>query len=133
MARYSLVHGDLRRVFSVSGQEMEQYLIHQLLYDSIQACSIDIRRELYTNIAITGRNSLIKGFAKRLKMEMTSLVPPAAKIDVIASEDQGNMSWYGGSVISDMSTFKEDSCVSKTTFLEEGPKAVTRLLGEAYF
>ena len=112
---------------------MEQYLLHQLLYDCIQACSIDIRRELYTNVVITGGNSLIKGFAKRLKTEMTALVPPAAKVDVITSDDQADMSWYGGSVISDMSTFKEDSCISKATFLEEGPKAITRLLGEAQF
>ncbi len=112
---------------------MEQLLLHQLLYDAIQACSIDVRRELYSNIVLSGGNSLMKGFPQRLRKEMTSLAPPVVKINVITSEDQSNMSWYGGSVIGDMSTFKEDSCVSKATFLEEGPKAITRLLGEAYF
>ena len=92
-----------------------------------------MRRELYRNIVVAGGNSLIKGFSQRLKKEMTSLVPPAAKVDIITSEDQDNMSWYGGSVISDMSTFKEDSCISKATFLEEGPNSITRLLGEAHF
>ncbi len=112
---------------------MEQLLLHNLLYDSIQACSIDIRRELYSNVVITGGNSLIKGFAQKLKKEVMALTPPSIQIDVVTSEDQGNMAWFGGSMISDMSTFKEDSCISKTTFEEEGPKAISRLLGEAYF
>ncbi len=88
---------------------------------------------MYSNIVLCGGNTLLRGFPQRLKREMRSLVPHSVKVNVITSDDQSHLAWYGGSIISDMSTFKEDSCITIGTFREEGPKAITRLLGEALF
>lgn len=40
--------------------------LHELLYQSIQECDIDIRRELYMSILLSGGNSLFPGLPERL-------------------------------------------------------------------
>lgn len=37
-----------------------------MIVDSINSCDIDIKKELFSNIIVTGGNSLLNGFCSRL-------------------------------------------------------------------
>merc|ERR1712091_182063 len=58
------------------GKEAEG--IHKLTYDSIQKCDIDIRKDLYTNVVLSGGTTMFTNIDKRLQKENTlsGLVDP---------------------------------------------------------
>lgn len=58
--------------------------IHELLYNSIMKCDIDIRRELYGNIVLSGGSTMFPGIADRIQKEITALSPSTVKVKVIA-------------------------------------------------
>ena len=53
----------------------EQDGIHKLIYSSVRACDVDIRKELFENIVLSGGNTLFKGFGERLSYEMMKFFP----------------------------------------------------------
>jgi actin-related protein len=44
--------------------------IHKYIFDSIQKCDLDIRKELMKNIVLSGGSTLFSGMKERLKREM---------------------------------------------------------------
>lgn len=42
------------------------YGFHEITYQSIQKCDVDIRRDLYSNIVMSGGTTMFKGIAERL-------------------------------------------------------------------
>jgi actin-related protein len=40
--------------------------IHEMCYKSIQKCDVDLRKDLYKNIILSGGTTLINGFPDRL-------------------------------------------------------------------
>merc|ERR550534_3639573 len=49
--------------------------IHQLTYDSIMKCDIDIRKDLYSNTVMSGGTTMFKNVDARLKKELKNLAP----------------------------------------------------------
>merc|ERR1712206_32345 len=49
--------------------------IHQLTYDSIMKCDIDIRKDLYKNTVLSGGTTMFPYIEERLLDEMTKLAP----------------------------------------------------------
>ena len=45
--------------------------IDQTLFDSIMKCDIDVRKDLYANIVLSGGSTMFQGLPKRLKKEIT--------------------------------------------------------------
>jgi len=62
--------------------------IHQLIYNSIMSCDIHLRRQLFGNIILSGGGTMMKGFKERLQKELTSLVFPGVKVNIIAEEER---------------------------------------------
>jgi len=99
--------------------------IHQLLFDSIQKCDIDIRRELYTNAVLSGGSTMFPGISDRLSKELTTLAPASIKIRVVAPAERKYSVWIGGSILSSLSTFNE-MWVTRDEYDESGPGIVHR-------
>lgn len=93
--------------------------LHDAIYASVQACAMDIRKELFANVVISGGNTLFSGLPERLQKELTSLVPPAIKVKINAPAERGNYVWMGGSVLASLGKFKS-MCVSKADYDEKG-------------
>jgi len=108
---------------SMIGKESEG--IHTLTYDSIQACDIDIRKDLYTNVVLSGGTTMFQDIDKRLQKEMTDLAPASAKIKVVAPPERKYSVWIGGSILSSLSTFQE-MWITKDEYDESGPGIVHR-------
>ena len=99
--------------------------LHQLSFNSILKCDIDIRKEMYTNIVLSGRTTQLDGFAERFEAEMVRQAPPAAQVQVKAPSDREQTVWVGGSILAQLDSF-ENTWVPKSTYLEEGASTMLR-------
>merc|ERR1711912_73556 len=99
--------------------------IHKLTFDSIMKCDVDIRRDLYTNIVMSGGTTMFTGIPERLEKEMKALAPQGMDIKVIAPPERKYSVWIGGSILASLSTF-EEMWVTKEEYDESGPTIVHR-------
>lgn len=61
---------------------MESLGIHDTTFQSIKQCDVDIRKDLYSNIVLSGGTTMFPGIADRMSKEITALAPTAMKIKV---------------------------------------------------
>jgi len=104
---------------------MESAGIHKLTFDSIMKCDVDIRRDLYKNIVMSGGTTMFTGIPERLEKEMKALAPQGMDIKVIAPPERKYSVWIGGSILASLSTF-EEMWVGKDEYDEAGPTIVHR-------
>jgi len=104
---------------------MESSGIHKLTFDSIMKCDVDIRRDLYKNIVMSGGTTMFNGIPARLEKEMKALAPQGMDIKVIAPPERKYSVWIGGSILASLSTF-EEMWVTKEEYDESGPTIVHR-------
>ena len=97
--------------------------IPDLCYTSIMRCDPDLRSDLYSNIVLSGGNTMFPGIANRLQKEMTAFAPPTMKIKIIAPPERKYSVWIGGSMLASLSTFQQ-MCISKQEYDESGPSIV---------
>ncbi|VDI31503.1 Hypothetical predicted protein [Mytilus galloprovincialis] len=69
--------------------------MHEILYNSVMKCDVDIRRDLYANTVISGGSTLYPGFADRLQKEIIQLAPPTSKVKVITPPERKYSAWIG--------------------------------------
>jgi len=105
------------------GKESEG--IHKLTFKSILKCDIDIRKDLYQNIVLSGGSTMFPGVDKRLNKEITALAPAAVKVKIVAPPERKYSVWIGGSILSSLSTF-QDMWITKDEYDESGPGIVHR-------
>ena len=94
-------------------------------YKSIMKCDLDIRRDLYGNVVLSGGTTLYAGIAERLTKELTTRAPPSMKVKVVAPPERKFSVWIGGSILSSLSSFQQ-MWVSKAEYEEAGPSIVHR-------
>lgn len=99
--------------------------MHLTAYASIMKTDIDIRKDLYNNIVMSGGTTMFAGIASRVQREIEILSPPSMKIKVIAPPERQYSVWIGGSILSSLSTFQQ-MWVSKSEYDEMGPSIVHR-------
>jgi len=99
--------------------------IHELTFQSIMKCDVDVRKELYNNIVMSGGTTMFNGIAERLNKEITALAPSTIKIKVVAPAERRFSVWIGGSILSSLSSF-QTLWVTKAEFDETGPTIVHR-------
>lgn len=49
--------------------------VHEMVYNSINNCDIDLRPLLFNNVVVTGGNTLLNGFNERLNHELPLKAP----------------------------------------------------------
>jgi len=104
---------------------MEAAGIHETCFNSIMKCDVDIRKDLYANIVLSGGTTMFAGIAERMDKEVTNLAPPTMKIKVIAPPERKYSVWIGGSILASLSTFQQ-MWISKQEYDESGPSIVHR-------
>jgi len=108
---------------SMTGKEASGVDI--ITYDSILACDIDIRKDLYSNIVLSGGTTMYEGIAERMTKDITAQAPASMQIKVIAPPERKFSVWIGGSILSSLSTFATQ-WITKEEFEESGPAVVHR-------
>ena len=88
-------------------------------------CDVDIRKDLYANVVMSGGTTMYAGIADRLSKEITALAPASMKIKIIAPPERKYSVWIGVSILSSLSTFQQ-MWISKQEYDESGPSIVHR-------
>lgn len=99
--------------------------IHQTTYSSIMRCDVDIRRELFDNIVLSGGSTMFVNLPERLQREIIRMTPASVKIKIIAPPQRKYSVWIGGSILSALSTFQH-LWVSKQDYQEFGSSIIHR-------
>ena len=100
-------------------------------YESIQKSDIDIQKELYGCIILSGGNTMFTNFTERFWYELRKRVPESIKeqVKVIASPDRQNIAWIGGSILSSISTFGS-LLITRDEYDESGSRIVHKKCSE---
>lgn len=110
-------------LFNPSALGLEAAGIDQTTYKSIMKCDLDVRKELYGNIVMSGGTTMFPGIAERMQKEITALAPSSMKVKIIAPPERKYSVWIGGSILASLSTFQQ-LWVSKQEYDESGPAIV---------
>ncbi len=89
--------------------------MHHMIVESIGRADIDIRRDLFSNVVLSGGNTLFKGFLERLQRQIPDISPQNVKVKVVSGSGGGSgsssgserrfSSWVGGSILSSLGSF----------------------------
>jgi len=99
--------------------------IHDTVFQSIMKCDVDIRKDLYSNVVLSGGNTMFEGIGERIAKELTALAPSTMQIKVDAPPERKYSVWIGGSILSALSSFQQ-MWISKGEYDEAGPTIVHR-------
>ncbi len=113
----------LFKPLEMNGRELDS--IQDLTYKSIQECDVDVRRDLYQNIILSGGTTMFEGMGERLLKEIENRAPKSIQVKVIASPDRKYAVWRGGSTLTSLSTFAS-MWVTKEDYDEHGAGIVHR-------
>jgi len=105
------------------GREFEG--IHKTTYESIMKCDVDIRKDLYGNIVLSGGTTMFEKIDERMEKEIKALAPQSMKIKIVAPPERKYSVWIGGSILASLSTFQQ-MWISKQEYDESGPQIVHR-------
>ncbi|KXN66750.1 Actin/actin-like protein [Conidiobolus coronatus NRRL 28638] len=112
-------------LFQPSFLGLEAVGIHETTYNSIMKCDVDIRKDLYQNIVMSGGTTMYPGIADRMQKEITALAPSSMKIKIVAPPERKYSVWIGGSILASLTTFQQ-LWISKQEYDEAGPSIVHR-------
>lgn len=104
---------------------LEAVGIHETTFNSIKICDVDIRKDLYGNIVLSGGTTMYQGLPERMQKEITNLAPSTIKVKVVAPPERKYSVWIGGSILASLSTFQQ-MWISKQEYDESGPAIVHR-------
>src|SRR6056297_2758028 len=99
--------------------------VHDCTFQTIMKCDVDIRKDLYSNIVLSGGTTMFPGIGERMTKEISALAPPTMKVKVVAPPERKYSVWIGGSILSSLSTF-QSMWISKAEYDESGPSIVHR-------
>jgi actin-related protein len=106
---------------AIAGRELMG--IHEATFKCIQSCDIDLRRDLFKNIVLSGGNTLFPGIGERLTKELKALAPQKIDVKVAASPQRRYLVWQGASVVANLSTFHK-MLIGKSEYDDIGPSIV---------
>jgi actin-related protein len=99
--------------------------VHKMTHNSIKLCDVDIHKDLYANIVLSGGTTMCAGFSDRMIKEMTALAPASMNVKISAPPERKYLAWIGGSILSSLPTFQQ-KWISKQEYAESGPSIVHR-------
>ena len=77
--------------------------IHEITFQSIMKCDVDMRMDLYASIVLYGGTTMFQGIGERLTKELTALAPSVKNIEVV---NPGYSVWFWASQISSHHSFQ---------------------------
>mmetsp|Transcript_6631 Transcript_6631/g.9636 ORF Transcript_6631/g.9636 Transcript_6631/m.9636 type:complete len:392 (-) Transcript_6631:760-1935(-) len=126
-------------LFNPGLEDHEYGGFHDLIFSSINNCAMDIRKELYSNIILSGGTTMYPGIPSRLEKEITelyrtkivngdnALVKKFSKwFKIIAPPQRKHMVFIGGAVFADIIKDNPQAWITKEEYDELGAKQVIK-------
>ncbi|MGQ4833456.1 MAG: actin, cytoplasmic 2 [Candidatus Asgardarchaeia archaeon] len=104
---------------------LEEEPLDEVIVDVVNQCDIDLRKDLYANIVLSGGSTMFPGLKERLYKELRELVPEGTDVKIIAPPERQFSVWIGGSILASLKTFQR-LWVTRKEYDEVGPAAVRR-------
>jgi len=98
---------------------------HEICFNSIVKCDMDVRKDLYGNIVLSGGTTMFPGILDRMSKEITALAPSTMKVKLVAPPTRKFSVWFGGSILASLPTFQQ-LWISRAEYNENGPAIVHR-------
>lgn len=95
--------------------------IHEMVFNSIMKCDIDARKDFFSNVVLSGGNTMIQGFKDRFLNELKSIAPDLVRytVRVVDPPERKSSLWIGGSILSQRAYLSD--YMSKEEYEEKGP------------
>jgi len=99
--------------------------IHELIRECVTQCDMDVRKELYQSVLLSGGTTLFHGFQNRLAAEVQRFTPEQVRAKVLAPNERMFSVWIGGSILGSLTTFRQ-MWINADEYHETGPAIVHR-------
>lgn len=97
--------------------------ICDLVFSAVSKCDIDVRKELFGKIVLSGGTTLIRGFEERVRMGVQEKILGNVKAKIFAPNERKFSVWIGGSVLGCLDAFST-LLLTRDEFYEYGPEIV---------
>jgi len=108
---------------STVGKELPP--LDDLIVGAITECDVDLRRELYSNIVLSGGSTMFPGIKERLTKEIKEMIPDSVDVRIISPPERMYSVWIGGSILSSLKTF-DRMWITRREYKELGPEIIHR-------
>lgn len=99
--------------------------LHEAIYTSIAGCDMDLRRDMYANVVLSGGTSMFRNIEVRLQKDIARMAPSTMRIKIIANPERCFAVWTGGSVLASLSSF-QNMWIDSAEYDEVGPSIIHR-------
>ena len=82
--------------------------IHDAAFQSIMKCDVDIRKDMWGFIVLSGGTTMFPGIGERMTKELTALGPSTIRYKAIIPPGRKYSAWVGGSILSALSSFQQE-------------------------
>ena len=99
-----------------------------MIIDAITKSDLDIRKDLFSNVFLTGGNTLFAGFSDKVQKQLSNTAPQNIRTKVIVhptNSERRFSTWLGGSILSSLGTFHQ-MWFSRQEYEEHGSILVER-------
>ena len=105
-----------------------QDTLPSLAYGAVESSDVDVRKEVLSNVVMTGGSSLFQGASERLHHELSAKVPSAYKVKVVTAApiERKFSVWIGASILASLGSFQQ-LWLSKAEYAEMGAARAARL------
>ena len=97
--------------------------LQEMVYQSIMKCDLDVRKDLYANIVLSGGNTMYPNVTERISKELQTLIPMSTKLSVVGPPERQFLPWIGGSILSSLTTFQA-MWITKSDYQDQGTQII---------
>jgi actin beta/gamma 1 len=108
---------------SVLGKEIDP--LDDIVVQTISDCEVDLRRDFYSNIVLSGGSTMFPGIKERLTREIKEQIPDSVDVRIISPPERMYSVWIGGSILSSLKSMHK-MWVTRRDYKELGPEVIHR-------
>eukprot|EP00928_Gymnodinium_smaydae_P080573 TRINITY_DN64241_c0_g1_i1.p1 TRINITY_DN64241_c0_g1~~TRINITY_DN64241_c0_g1_i1.p1 ORF type:complete len:388 (+),score=73.48 TRINITY_DN64241_c0_g1_i1:107-1270(+) len=105
-----------------------------MVWESISRCEIDLRKQLLSNVVLSGGSTMFPGFRERMMKELRSFAPSTTQgnIRIVNSKDQKFAVWTGAQVSANLRSMQEDQWLTYEDYEEYGASYIHEKISLRY-
>eukprot|EP00002_Diphylleia_rotans_P035459 TRINITY_DN7738_c0_g2_i1.p1 TRINITY_DN7738_c0_g2~~TRINITY_DN7738_c0_g2_i1.p1 ORF type:complete len:1045 (-),score=206.12 TRINITY_DN7738_c0_g2_i1:269-3403(-) len=112
-------------LFQPSLADVDSLGLIEMIQKCISSVDVDMHRDLWRQIVISGGNTMLSGFSVRLKSELARIAPRGAHPMIVEKPERGLMAYRGASITAGLPSHK-GAFLTREQYLEMGSKAIFR-------
>jgi len=113
----------ISKLWLETADDVKSDRVCEAIYNSIRKCDLDLHKDLYASIVLSGENTMMPDVADIVQNKIVALAPRTALVRVIALPERRHLVWASGSLMGSLAFFYY-TCISKQEYDEAGPSIV---------